>query len=270
MAKPTLTPLEIYKALPGTNCGKCFLPSCLAFAAALVAGRLKLSDCPDLAPDQRQTLAGRLQPRESRETEQAEFMDKLRAKMGTIDLAAVAPLIGATYQDQRLAIRSMGKDFLVDAHGTVTSECHIIPWVEAPLLSYITHRTHAEITGKWLSFRELQGGIDWQGLFTSRCETPLRQLADANPDLLGDIIDLFMGRTIPWYEADIALILHPLPKVPILICYQAPEEDLESVLNIFFDECCAVNLHIKSIFTLCSGLVQMFTKIAAQHRSPPT
>lgn len=263
---PALTPLEIYKILPKSNCGKCFLPSCLAFAAALVAGRQKLADCPDLAPAQRQALVGRLQLRDGREIEQAEFMDKLRAKMGNIDLAAVAPLIGATCKDQRLAITSMGKDFLVDSKGTVTSECHIIPWVEAPLLSYITNRTHGEITGNWLSFREIKGGIDWQGLFTSRCENPLRQLADANPHLLGDIIDLFRGRTIPWYEADIALILHPLPKVPILICYQAPEEDLESKLNIFFDECCGVNLHIESIFTLCSGLVQMFSKIASQHR----
>lgn len=266
MPKPTLTPLEIYKALPGSNCGKCFLPSCLAFAAALVAGRLKLADCPELAPAARAALAARLQPRESREPEQAEFMDKLRAKMVTIDLALVAPLLGATYREQRLVINSMGKDFLIDSQGAVTSECHIIPWVEAPLLSYITNRTHAEVTGRWISFRELKGGIDWQGLFTSRCETPLRQLADDNPHLLGDIIDLFRGHTIPWYEADIALILHPLPKVPILICYQAPEEDLGSVLNIFFDECCGVNLHIKSIFTLCSGLVQMFAKIAAQHR----
>lgn len=266
MPAPTITPLEIYKSLPQTNCGKCFRPSCLAFAAALVAGRLKLADCPDLPREQREALATRLQLREKREPEQAEFMDKLREKMGRIDLAAVAPRLGASYQNHRLAIRSLGKDFLVDGRGTVTSECHIIPWVEAPLLSYITHKTHAEISGKWVSFREIKGGIDWQGLFTSRCETPLRQLADANPHLLGDIIDLFGGRTIPWYDADIALILHPLPKVPILICYQAPEDDLESVLNIFFDECCGVNLHIKSIFTLCAGLVQMFTKIAEKHR----
>lgn len=266
MSKPALNPLEIYKTLPGSNCGKCFLPSCLAFAAALVAGRLKPADCPDLAPATRGALAERLQPRENREPEQAEFMAKLREKMGHLDLALVAPLIGATCRDGRLVINALGKDFIVDQRGTVTSECHIIPWVEAPLLSYITNPSHGEITGRWLSFRELQGGIDWQGLFTSRCENPLRQLADANPELLGDLIDLFRGCAIPWYEADIALILHPLPKVPILICYQAPEEDLESRLTIFFDECCGANLHIKSIFTLCSGLVQMFTKIAAQHR----
>ncbi len=67
------------------------------------------------------------------------------------------------------------------------------------------------------------------------------------------------------FDAEIALVLHPLPHIPILICYQAADGDLESELNVFFDECCAVNLHIKSLYTLCAGLVQMFEKIAINH-----
>ena len=197
---------------------------------------------------------------------QAEFIDKLQKKMAGLDLAAVAPLIGATVKGDTIIINSLGKDFVLDRQGNMTSECHITPWVLAPLLSYITHKSHAEISGNWISFREIKGGIEWQGLFTSRCEEPLRKLADDNPDLLTDLIALFMGKTIDWYEADIALILYPLPKIPILVCYQAPEADLQSKLTIFFDACCSTNLHIKSIFTLCSGLVQMFDKIAEHHR----
>lgn len=197
--------------------------------------------------------------------EQAEFMDTLQAKMATVDLSQVAPLIGGTMIGSRIVINSLGKDFIVDTHGNVSSECHNIPWVQVPLLAYITNETHSDVTGRWISFREIKGGIEWQGLFSSRCEAPLRKLADVNQGLLGDLIDLFMGKTIDWYEADIALILYPLPKVPILICYQAPEDDLESALTIFFDECCPLNLHVKPIFTMCSGLVQMFSKIAAHH-----
>jgi len=260
-----LSPLEIYKILPKNNCGRCLLPSCLAFAAAVMAGRKKIQACPGLEPEQITTFQAGCQRRESMEVIQAEFMDKLKMKMAKIDLAHVAPLIGGTMIGNRLAINSLGKDFLIDAHGNIASECHIIPWVQAPLLAYITHETHHAVTGRWISFREINGGIEWQGLFSSRCETPLRKLADENQGLLGDLIDLFMGQTIDWYEADIALILYPLPKVPILICYQAPEEDLESALTIFFDECCPLNLHIKSIFTMCSGLVQMFAKIAEHH-----
>lgn len=259
------SPLEIYKILPKTNCGQCLLPSCLAFAAAVVGESRKIDQCPFLLPEQITLLSPGNQRKELVETDQAEFMDKLRAKMATIDLSHVAPLIGASMAGERIIINSLGKDFIVDRQGNMASECHIIPWVQAPILAYITNKTHSDLTGRWISFREINGGIEWQGLFSSRCEAPLKKLADENQGLLGDLIDLFMGKAIDWYQADIALILHPLPKVPILICYQAPEDDLESSLTIFFDECCTKNLHIKSIFTLCSGLVQMFSKIAEHH-----
>jgi hypothetical protein len=244
MPKATFTALDIYKILPKSNCGKCQLPSCLAFAAAIVAGTKKFKECPDLRHDSLASFSAKYQSPVLKEANQSEFIDKLRAKMGAVDLAVVAPLIGATLKGETIIINSMGKDFVLDRQGNMTSECHIIPWVQAPLLSYITYKTHAEITGRWISFREIKGGIEWQGLFTKRCEEPLRQLADDNPELLTDLIDLFMGKTIDWYEADIALILYPLPKIPVLICYQAPEGDLQSKLTIFFDECCGTNLHI--------------------------
>lgn len=261
-----LSPLAIYKALPKTNCGRCLLPTCLAFAAAVVTGQKKLTACPDLAPELIAGLVSQDRNSGSREMDQAEFLEKLQLKISTLDLGAVAHRIGAACRDNQLIINALGKEFAVDSRGAITSECHILPWVQAPLLSYLTNQTHGEITGQWISFRELKGGIDWQGLFTSRCEEPLKKLADGNPGLLGDIIDLFQGQAIAWYQADIALILHPLPKFPILICYQAPDDDLDSVLTIFFDACCGTNLHIKSIFTLCSGLVRMFAKIAERHQ----
>ena len=266
MSKATFTALDVYKILPQTNCGKCLLPSCLAFAGAVVAARKKLGECPDLEQATLADFAARYQQPGRKEENQAEFIDKLKKKMAELDFAAVASQKGAILKGEHIVVNSLGKDFILDRRGNMTSECHIIPWVLAPLLSYLTHETHAEITGNWISFREIPGGIEWQGLFTRRCEEPLRLLADNNPDLLSDLIRLFMGKTIDWYEADIALILHPLPKIPMLICYQAPEGDLRSKLSIFFDASCTTNLHIKSIFTLCSGLVQMFAKIAEHHR----
>ena len=99
------------------------------------------------------------------EIEQAQFVDKLQKKMESINLEAVAPLIGAKVKNDRIFINSLGKDFIFDRRGNMTSECHIISWVQAPMLSYITYKTHADITGRWISFREIKGGIEWQTLF---------------------------------------------------------------------------------------------------------
>jgi acetyl-CoA decarbonylase/synthase complex subunit gamma len=41
-----LTGIEIYKLLPKTNCGECGVPTCLAFAMSLAAGRAELTACP--------------------------------------------------------------------------------------------------------------------------------------------------------------------------------------------------------------------------------
>lgn len=38
---------EIFKLLPGTNCKKCGLSTCMAFAAALSKGELILETCPE-------------------------------------------------------------------------------------------------------------------------------------------------------------------------------------------------------------------------------
>ena len=265
MSGKNLTPLDIYRLLKKDNCGRCHLPSCLAFAAAVVAGSKQPADCPLLASHEIARIESSLQPPGERVPDQAAFIDRLEKKVARLDLAAVAPRIGGRMQDGQLVINSLGKDFFVNSQGQLTSECHIITWVKAPLLSYVTNKEHQDITGEWISFREFQGGMEWQNLFTTRCENVLKGIADTHPGLFVDLIDLFMGRETVALEADIALILYPLPHFPLLICYQEAEEELDSVLTLFFDRCCAVNMDIKAIFTLCSGLVQMFAKIARLH-----
>ncbi len=41
-----LTGIEIFKLLPKTNCGECGVPTCLAFAMSLAAGKAELSQMP--------------------------------------------------------------------------------------------------------------------------------------------------------------------------------------------------------------------------------
>ena len=41
-----LTGIEIFKLLPKTNCGECGVPTCLAFAMNLAAGKAELSRLP--------------------------------------------------------------------------------------------------------------------------------------------------------------------------------------------------------------------------------
>lgn len=52
-----LTGLQIFKLLPKSNCKKCNMPTCLAFAMALAQKKIKLEDCPLASDEAKATLA---------------------------------------------------------------------------------------------------------------------------------------------------------------------------------------------------------------------
>lgn len=52
-----LTGIQIFKLLPKTNCGECKVPTCLAFAMNLAAGKAELDACPYVSDEAREQLA---------------------------------------------------------------------------------------------------------------------------------------------------------------------------------------------------------------------
>jgi acetyl-CoA decarbonylase/synthase complex subunit gamma len=51
-----LTGIEIFKMLPKTNCGECGVPTCLAFAMSLAAGKAELASCPYVSDETKSNL----------------------------------------------------------------------------------------------------------------------------------------------------------------------------------------------------------------------
>ncbi|WP_321507904.1 acetyl-CoA decarbonylase/synthase complex subunit gamma [uncultured Methanoregula sp.] len=47
-----ISPIDVYKFLPKTNCSECGEANCMAFATRLVNGELVLSDCPPILADE--------------------------------------------------------------------------------------------------------------------------------------------------------------------------------------------------------------------------
>jgi len=57
-----LTGLEIFKQLPKKNCGECGVPTCLAFAMALAAGKASLESCPYVTEAAKEALGSASAP----------------------------------------------------------------------------------------------------------------------------------------------------------------------------------------------------------------
>lgn len=263
----SLTPLEIYKALPKTNCRECGIPSCMAFAAAVIKEEKGLKDCPYLDKARIDDFEKKLDARESFEKSQEETLRDLKEKMSALDFASRADIVGGVSDGESISIKCLGKDFTIDARGNIASECHTHAWFAIPLLSYIINGGGKNPAGKWVPLRELDGGAAWYGLFGQRCEKPLKSIADTHVELFEDLIGMFSGAyTANDMKADISVVLYPFPKVPILICYWKPEDGMESQLHIFYDSTASENLGIESAYLMGAGIASMVEKIMQNHR----
>ncbi|MDY6906597.1 MAG: DUF3786 domain-containing protein [Thermodesulfobacteriota bacterium] len=260
------TTMDAFKLLDKSNCRACNEKTCLAFAAAVFQGKKPLSDCPKLDKDVLEAYGGDIEKPRTMADEQEEALEALKQMVGNTDLASAAERTGGRYTGDRLTLKVFGKDFSVDKNGRLYSDIHINPWVAAPLLNYILNCSGIPVKGEWVPFRELENGRAMHGLFNQRCEKPLKKVADAYPQLFEDLMDIFNGKAVDSHQdADIALSLYPLPKVPMLICYWQPEDGIESGLQLFFDVTAEQNCGIEGIYALGTGLVQMFEKLAQRH-----
>lgn len=260
------TPLEVYKLLPKSNCGQCMVSTCIAFAAAVIKREKRLAACPHLDKNTVVSLEGTIEKQGNLESIQEESLKELKQNVLEADLPQRAERLGGRMNRETLIIQCLGKDFEVDARGSIASHCHTHAWFSITLLDYLLKGRGEDVTGRWVPFRELKNGGTWSRLFTRRCEQPLKQIADSHSELFEDLITMFSGQSsFNNFSSDISVVLYPLPKVPILICYWKQEDGMESKLHVFFDDTAEKNLPLQSLFTLGAGIVRMLEKIMVKH-----
>jgi len=258
--------MEIFKWLDKSNCRECGDKTCLAFAGAVYQGHRTIDECPKLDAAVIERFSGDPNGVNTLDANRDEFLEMMKQKASSVDLVSAAERTGGRCQNGRLTLKILGKDFSVDGKGNLSSDIHVNPWVAAPFFDYLLNGKGVDPAGQWVSFRELKNGKDRYPLFQKRCEEAMQQVADSYTDLFDDVVHLFSGRQVErQFQSDISVVLHPLPKVPLMICYWRPDEGLGSSLNIFFDATADQNLDIGSIFTLGAGLSQMFQKLANRH-----
>jgi hypothetical protein len=261
--------MEIFQLLDKSNCRECGEKTCLAFAGAVFQGKRKIADCPKLDRETIERFSGGEQNQNNVFQEGADYLKELKKEIAGVDLAQAAEKVGANFSGGKLTLKVLGKNFSVDAEGNLSSDIHINPWVAVPFLNYILYGKGLSASGNWVSFRELKDGKERYLLFNKRCEQSMKRVADTYTGLFDDMVHIFSGKQVEkQFKSDISVVLHPLPAVPIMICYWLPEDGLESSLNVYFDETADKNLDVGSVFSLGVGLAQMFGKLALRHGFP--
>ena len=185
------SPMEIFQLLDQSNCRECNKPTCLAFAAAVFKGEKQLDECPRLEREIIERYGGKAAMQVPFEQQLDASVEQLKSKITTIDLSLSAQRLGEEFSDGTLTLRCLGKDFRVDTKGNITTDIHVHSWITIPVLNYIIDGAGIPVSGKWVPFRELEGGKTWYRLFGQRCEKPLKKVADTYTNLFEDMLHIF-------------------------------------------------------------------------------
>lgn len=258
--------MDLFKVLPKTNCRECKASTCLAFSVLVFKGEKQPGECPYLSEEVIEQFGGTIKSSAAKIPDPYEALELLKKEILKVDLQKAAEKTGGVFSGDKLTLKILGKDFNIGTDGSLSSDIHINPWVVAPVLNYVLNCKGVPASGQWVPYRELEGGKNRYRLFEQRCEKALKKIADTYTDLFEDMLEIFNGRQVEsHYESDISILLMPLPKIPILICYSKPDDGLDSELNLFFDSTAEENLTIDGLYGLGAGLVNMFEKLAVRH-----
>lgn len=265
--------LDILKLLDRSNCRECGVPTCLAFAAAVAQGQRALSDCPHVEAevvDRFEDLtASRQADDTSRDVSEVRgTIEQLVRDVARVDYSDAAERLGGALKGDCLAVPCLGRIFELDEGGQLHAQCHVNQWVHAPLLEYVIFGVGKDPQGDWVHFNELQGTASWVPFFAHRCEGAIKRIVDDYHDLFFDIMSLFEAEPpniSDDLEADWALVIYPLPKVPLLICYWKAEDEFPSKLSVLYDRSTNVNLPPGAVFSITQAIAQMLAKMVTKH-----
>ena len=261
--------MEIFQLLEKSNCRECGEKTCLAFAGAVYQGRKQLNRCPQLDEKIVNKYRSDRHPEKGKAAGQVgrKLVDALKQSLSQLDFQEAAFKSGGRYDGKAITLNILGRNFGITPDGTFKTDIHASSFVTGPVLDYLINGKGVDPSGKWISFREIKKSDDLiYEFFKKRCETVLKRIADTQTDLFDDLVDIFGGKRIEaQFQADISVVLYPLPKVPVMICYLKPEDGMPSTLNVFFDQSVNVNLSIDSVLTICNGFASMIEKITDKH-----
>jgi hypothetical protein len=243
-------PLNVYKKLPQSNCGKCSAGTCMAFAMQLLRRMISLPECPELDDAARSEIDAMLSDKgDWKDRRLKELFDETRL----INLSDNAEGLGAQFKDDSLTLRYLGNTIHLD-NNSFREDLDILD--KLLLLMYIKQSGKGPLAGTWVAFRDLKDGMIRAEAFHDDCEIPMAQLLAADSKALVDKLDLMGAARVSGFTAESAYALSILPKIPFLILLWPKDDDFEADCKILLDATAVNFLDVEALLYLGISLVR--------------
>ncbi len=235
--------LDIYRDLPGTNCGDCGRSGCFAFATAVYLEGEPLARCPHLSPQDRARMEAALaedrqQGGGRRQAVSEQALEHLRAEMARRDLGEIARRCGGRYvpgPPEAVEVPFLGRVHRILRDDVVApgGEAPTV-WVKIFLMIYATRATGREPAGRWVSFRELPNTVSKVKSFEA-CLERVAGAFEGRSQRLGPAAEALGGEPVPAGTARAAYRFQALPRVPLQLLFWDREEEFPARAVLLLD-----------------------------------
>lgn len=274
-----LSVVDLYsKILPKTNCKECGFPTCLAFASMVVSEKHPLKNCPHIPEElltkcqvelDAQYAAGKWTKRDlahdalqwAKERAASMKLDDLPGRIGgeLIEINGELALKLPYFLDHIL----IKMDRIQKMDGNDLNR-----WEQVFVFNHIAQGGSANPVGVWKGLEQIPNTVSKIKSMKNHVEDPINERFGGHLDDLKHAAAMLGGKDLTGtYEtADLAILLNPLPKIPIMFLFwdKDSNEEFSAKTKILFDDTITKHLDIESILFLSERIKQLLFEAAEQ------
>jgi hypothetical protein len=127
---------------------------------------------------------------------------------------------------------------------------------------YLLQSGDHKITNLWLPYRDLKDGAQFSSYIKIHIEDRIAESFAGKTSLLRTRFDAL--KATPWsgeIQADLSVVVHPLPRVPVLCLFTDRDEEFPASFQFFFDSSASSYLDLEA---LAAALEYIYMKITEE------
>lgn len=266
-----MTPYEIVKRTPKTNCGQCGYPTCLAFSAAVAKSGESFDKCPHLDTTGL-SVAQKQGPALEELSGQRDLalVEHLKDKISALDFAIIAAPLGATLcgeDNQTLSFQFLAQKVLLSRQGILLDGgTPDDPRDQILIYNYIHSQGGADPALDWIGLETLPNSISKVRTLATYCENRLAELFTHLPaETISSACNRLGGVAHPAPSATLGCIIPVLPKIPQYLVYweEEPEDGFPAKVKILFDRQVMDFLDLESLIFSAERLADRLAALLA-------
>jgi hypothetical protein len=173
---------------------------------------------------------------------------------------ANAPMLSGSVEQGAARIPLFGEDCSVRRDGVYKGAVKLDTIGSILVVRYLLAAGTAQMQHTWLPYRDLKDGAQFSGFIKTNIEDKIASAFQGKRVALQERLSaLGAVRCAEEVQGDIALVLHPLPKVPVLSLFWDRDEEFPASFQFLFDGSASSYLDLEA---LAAMLQYIYLKLA--------